>query len=516
VRAVERPPQNTPAAETAPDDLRRGLSHRQLQMMAIGGAIGVGLFLGSGKAIDQAGPAVILGYLIAGAVVFLMLRALGEMAVDRPVSGSFATYAEDYVGHWAGFVTGWTYWLQWTTAVMAEITAVGIYTRYFFHDVPQWLPALASVLVLLGANLVSVKVFGEVEFWFAIVKVLAIVAFIGSGIAILAFHIGSLEHASVSNLWDQGGFFPHGARGLLFALGIVTFAFSGIEMIGVACGEARNPRRELPKAINRVAYRILLFYVGAILIILMLVPWHEASLQKSPFVLAWSGLGIGAAAGILNGVVLSSALSSCDSGLFTSARMLHALAHAGEAPHHLRAVSRRQVPARALVFTALVLGVGVVINVLSPGKAFLYITSVTTIAILWVWGMIAFTHLRYRKLVPAEQRTTTFQLPGSPWTNLVVLAYVVLVAVIFAFERDQRVAIYGGAIWAVVMALGWWGITGPKRPHIGVVLAEAPLRRAWHLAAVSAHAATERMERRRARRGPEPTAAAGETPSGSP
>jgi amino acid transporter, AAT family len=439
------------------DQLVRGLSHRQIQLMAIGGAIGVGLFLGSGKAIHDAGPAVILCYLVAGAVVFLMLRALGEMAVDRPISGSFASYAEEMVGPWAGFATGWTYWLMWITTVMAEITAVGIYTQYFFPAVPQWLPALASVLVLLGANLVSVRMFGEAEFWFALIKIVAIVAFILSGIVILVFGIGDLgQQAAVSNLWARGGFFPMGLSGPLVALQIVTFAFIGVELIGVTAGEARDPRRELPTAINRVAWRILLFYVGAILIILMLIPWDQVTQRTSPFVVTWASVGIGAAAGILNGVVLTSALSSCNSGIFASARMLYALAGTGEAPHALHFLSRTHVPAPALAVSGVALGVGVLINVVAPQSAFVYITSVSTVAILWVWGMVVVSHLRHRaRGARAGPEHGAFAMPGSPWTNYVVLAYIALVAVLLAVTPDQRVALIAGAVAAVFIALGW-------------------------------------------------------------
>ena len=453
-----------PGAGEPGDRLVRSLSHRQIQLMAIGGAIGVGLFLGSGKAIHNAGPAVILCYLLAGAVVFLMLRALGEMAVQRPVSGSFASYARDLVGPWAGYATGWTYWLMWITIVMAEITAVGIYVQYFFPDVPQWVPALASVVVLLGANLASVRLFGETEFWLAIVKIVAILAFIASGIFIVVFGIGDLsDHAAISNLWSHGGFFPKGIHGLLVALQIVTFAFIGVELIGITAAEARDPERELPTAINRVALRILLFYVGAILVILMLIPWNEVSLDDSPFVVAWASIGIGAAAGILNGVVLTSALSSSNSGIFASARMLYSLAGTGEAPRRLHSVNRTHVPAAALAVSGAVLGIGVLLNVLVPGKAFVYITSVATVGILWVWGMVVVAHLRYRAREDPGARGG-FRMPGSPWTNYLVLAYLALVAVLLGVTPNQRVALIAGAIWAVLVALGWWRISRSRGP----------------------------------------------------
>jgi amino acid transporter, AAT family len=447
--------------EDAPEaaGLSRALSHRQIQLMAIGGAIGVGLFLGSGKAIREAGPAVLLCYLLAGAVVFLMLRTLGEMAVKRPLAGSFARYAEELVGPWAGFATGWTYWVVWAVTVMAELTAVGIYVQYFFADVPQWLPAFASVAVLIGANLISVRWFGEAEFWFALIKIVAIVTFIASAIAILAFNLGDLgEEAAVSNLWGHGGFFPEGIGGMLEALQIVTFAFIGVELIGVTAGETRDPQRELPTAINRVAWRILLFYVGAILMILMLIPWNKVSLDTSPFVLAWKSIGIGAAAGILNGVVLTSALSSSNSGIFATGRMMYSLAESGQSPHGLHVLSRTHVPARALLTTAAVLMIGVVVNIVEPDQAFVYITSVATVGILWVWGMVAVAHLRFRA-APNAKADSAFPAPGFPWSNYAVIAYCALVAVLLAITPDQRIAIYAGAVWAVVMALGWWRLS---------------------------------------------------------
>jgi len=443
--------------------LVRALSHRQIQLMAIGGAIGVGLFLGAGQAIHDAGPAVLLCYLVAGAVVFLILRALGEMAVEHPVSGSFASYAGEQLGPWASYATGWTYWLMWTVTVMAEVTAIGIYTDFFFPAVPQWLPALASVLTLLGANLVSVRVFGETEFWFALVKIVAILAFIASGLAVVFLGVGDLASASLSNLWSHGGFFPQGLDGMLTALQIVTYAFLGIELIGVTAGEARNPERELPTAINRAIWRILIFYVGAVAVILMLIPWNQVSAESSPFVLAWESIGIGAAAGILNGVVITSALSSANSGIFASSRMLYSLSGDGEAPRRLRRLNGRRVPARALLVTAVALVLGVLINVFVPEKAFVYITSVATVGILWVWGTIAISHLRWRR---SGARRGRFPMPGAPWTNYLIVAYLALVAVLLAVTPDQRVAIAAGAVWAVVLALGWWRISRASAGHL--------------------------------------------------
>ena len=435
--------------------------------MAIGGAIGVGLFLGSASAIHEAGPSVLLCYVVAGVVVFLMLRALGEMAINQPVAGSFATYAEQEIGPRTGYVTGWVYCLMWLTTAMAEITAIGIYFQYF-ADVPQWVPALVAVLLVLGANLVSAHMFGSVEFGFALVKIVAILAFILSGVVILVFGIGDLERASASNLWDRGGFFPEGIGGTLIALQIVTYAFAGVEMIGVTAGEAKDPGRDLPLAINRVAWRILIFYVGAILIVLMLIPWDRIRPGQSPFVAAWEALGVPAAGAVLTIVVLSSALSSCNSGIFTSARMLWSMSDTGEAPRPLHTLSRSHVPARALALCGGVLVIGVILNAVVPDKAFAYITSIATVAVLWVWGVIAVTHLRYRARVQrGDAPRQAFRLPGSPWTNVVVLAYIAVVVVLLAITPDQRVSLAAGAVVAMLLAVGWRWLVVPRRRAAG-------------------------------------------------
>jgi amino acid transporter, AAT family len=427
--------------------------------MAIGGAIGVGLFLGAGSAISEAGPAVLVCYAVAGGIVFLILRALGEMVLARPASGGFATHAETYIGPWAGFATGWTYWLMWVTTVMAEITAIGIYVQYFWSDVPQWLPAFIAVLVLLAANLMSVRLFGEVEFWFALIKVLAIILFILVGLAIILLAVGKLGgEASFTNLTNHGGFFPEGVVGPLVALQIVTYAFIGVEMIGIAAGEAKEPKRTVPVAINSTALRILIFYVGSILIILALIPWDQVqNTEVSPFVLAFDSVGIAGAAAILNVVILTAALSSCNTGVFTTGRMLYALAGVGEAPRHFRRLSSRRVPATALVASAAVMMVGVVVNIVVPKDAFEYITSVATVGILWTWGIILVAHLRFRRREREAGRAGegAFRMPGAPWTNFAGFVFLGTVTVLLALDAQQRVALYAGAAWAVVLAVGW-------------------------------------------------------------
>src|SRR5271166_1619512 len=360
--------------------LSRGLKDRHIQLIAIGGAIGVGLFLGSGKAISSAGPGLMLSYAIGGLVIFFIMRALGELLLHRPVAGSFATYAEEYVGPWYGFATGWSYWFMWVVTGMAEITAVGVYVHYWFPDVPQWIPALVALSVLYGVNLIAVSLFGELEFWFALIKVIAIVALLVAGPIVIIFGLGDLgAAASFSNLWSHGGLFPTGVLGVVLTLQMVMFAYQGVELLGVTAGEAQNPEKTLPKATNSVVYRILVFYIGALLVIMSLVPWNQLQPGESPFVLVFDRMGIPAAAAIINFVVITAAASSCNSGIFSTGRMLYTLAQFGQAPRAFGRVNRRHVPAAGITASVAVMLLGVVLNYFVPEQVFTYVTSVALV-----------------------------------------------------------------------------------------------------------------------------------------
>jgi amino acid transporter, AAT family len=465
---AEHPPAPHATAVTrAPEELKRSLSGRQIRMIAIGGAIGTGLFLGSAKAIHFAGPALILCYAVAGAVIFLIMRALGELVLYRPVAGAFATYAGEFLGPRAGFITGWTYWLTWIVTAMAEITAAGIYMQYWFPGLPQWVTALVMVVVLYGANLVAARLFGEFEFWFAAIKITTIVALIAVGLAVIVFSIGHLgDTAGFDNLWSHGGFFPKGIGGILTALQIVVFAFVGVEFVGVTAGEAKDPQTTLPKAINSIVVRILIFYIGALAVIMSLVPWNDLSPTESPFVTVFSQIGLASAAGIINFVVLTAALSSCNSGIFTTGRMLYTLSGVNQAPHGLHTVNSRKIPAPAITASALVMLLGVVVNYLVPARAFVLITSIATVGAMWTWGVIVVSHLAYRRKVAAgEVPASPFRMPGSPVTNWIVIAFLAFVAVLLAFNASQRIALYAGAIWAVVIGIAY---AIYRRRHPGV------------------------------------------------
>jgi len=441
----------------AQEGLHRGLKNRHVQMIAIGGTIGVGLFLGSATAIQKAGPALALSYAIGGLVMFLIMRALGELLLYRPVSGSFSAYAEEFVGPWAGFVTGWSYWFMWIVICMAEITAVGVYIHYWFPQIPQWVPALVTLGLLYSANLITVKLFGEIEFWFALIKVITIVAVIGIGLTIILFKFGDLgKTASFSNLWTAGGFLPFGAVGVLLSMQMVMFAYQGLELIGVSAGETENPEQVLPHAINSVVCWMLVLYIGSLLIIMSLVAWGQLRPDTSPFVLVFEKIGIPAGAEIINFVVITAAASSCNSGIFSTGRMLHSLAGVGQAPRAFGKVSSRNVPAAGLTASAAIMLIGVALNYVVPERVFVYVTSISLVGSLWTWALIVIAHLGYRKTVAiGETRKVAYRMPGSPYTNWFVVAFLVLVATLLGLDEGTRVALYVAPAWFIILSIGY-------------------------------------------------------------
>ncbi|SFS32833.1 amino acid permease [Saccharopolyspora flava] len=438
-------------------EYKRDLGTRHINMIAIGGAIGVGLFLGSGKALHQVGPGLILIYAIAGLMIFFVMRALGELLMYRPVSGSFAEYAGEFVGPWARFATGWGYWLVWIVTGMAEITAVGEYFQFWFPELPQWIPALGALVVLSAVNLIAVKLFGEFEFWFALIKVLAIVGLIVLTAAILVFGFSDVgDTASLRNIWDRGGLFPNGAVSSLLAFQIVMFAFVGVEMVGQTASESSDPQRVLPRAINSVMWRILIFYVGALIALTALVPWQQFPADGSPFVHAFTLIGIPAAAGVINFVVTTAALSSCNSGIYSTGRMLRTLSEEGQAPRGLGRLSGRAVPARAIGVTFCAMLIGVALNYLVPEQAFTYITSASTVGAIFTWGMIVVAHLGYRrKVARGELPAGRFRMPLAPYSNYVVLAFLLFVVVLLAFDPETRIALYITPVLAVAVLVGY-------------------------------------------------------------
>ena len=435
--------------------LARGLKDRHVQFIAIGGAIGAGLFLGSGRAMHIAGPALLLDYAVSGAICFIIARALGELAVYRPVSGSFAAYADEFIGPCAGFVTGWTYWLNWVFVGISEITAIGIYFHFWFPALPQWIPALAAVVILYAANMIAVQLYGEIEFWLSLVKVVTILAVILIGAGFILFGAGALKGpADFSNLWSHGGFLPNGLNGLLLGLPIAVFSYGGMEILGLTAGEANNPAASLPKAFNSIVYRILIFYIGALAVVMTLYPWDELDPNVSPFALLLARFGLPAAASVVNFVVITASASSCNSGLYGTSRMLHSMAGAQQAPGYLAHLNKRKVPTYCLSLSAAMMLVGVLLNYLVPGKVFGYAISAVLAFLLYTWGIILVAHLRYRRAVQAGTKPAVgFRMRGTPFVNWVALAFLVFIARMLATQADTRIALYLAMVWLVALGI---------------------------------------------------------------
>lgn len=428
-------------------ELKRDLKNRHVQLIAIGGTIGTGLFLGSGKAISLAGPSIILAYLIVGTALFFVMRALGELLLSKGGYSSFTEFATEYLGDWAGYVTGWTYWFCWIMTAMADIIAVGMYTQYWF-DIPQWAPAIICLIALLALNLLTVKLFGELEFWFALIKIITIVALIVIGIILLVigFETDSGKVA-VSNLWEHGGLFPNGAFGFLMAFQMVVFAFVGVELVGVSAAETSNPQKNIPSAINKIPLRILLFYVGALFVILTINPWNTLSASSSPFVQVFALVGIPIAAGLINFVVLTSAASAGNSGLFSTSRMLFSLGRNKQAPKAFGKLNKNHVPQNGLILSAIVVSIGALLSYLMPENAFNVVTTISAICFIWVWSIILISHIIYKKRHPDLHQKSIFKAPLTPFINYAVLAFFGFLLVVMAISEETRTALLLTPVW---------------------------------------------------------------------
>ncbi|CAL8895872.1 amino acid permease [Kocuria varians] len=438
--------------------LARGLNMRHIQFIALGSAIGTGLFYGSATAIQKAGPSVILAYILAGAAVYMVMRALGEMAVRHPVPGSFGQYAARYLGPFAGFVTGWTFVFEMIVVAIADVTAFGVYMGFWFPDTPRWIWVTAVILFIAAINTRNVKIFGELEFWLTIVKVGAILAMIAGGIVLMVIGVSFApgETVGLQNLVDHGGFMPNGVGGLMAALAVVVFAFGGIETIGITAGEAGDPARSIPKAVNAVPARILLFYVGTMVVIMSLVPWDTITGDASPFVQIFSALGIPAAPTILNIVVIVAAISAINADTFGAGRMLFGLAEQGQAPKAFTKVSKAGVPWLTVVVMAVALGIGAVLNVVIPEDVFLVIASIATFATVWVWLMILLSHIAMRREIEKKGRPESeFKVPLWPVASWLATAAILFVVVLLGWFEDTRVALVVGVVWLALLWLGY-------------------------------------------------------------
>jgi len=441
--------------------LKRGLKNRHIQLIALGGAIGTGLFLGSAGVMASAGPSMILGYAIGGFIAFLIMRQLGEMIVEEPVAGSFSHFAHSYWGPFAGFLSGWNYWVLYVLVGMAELTAVGKYVQYWWPEIPTWATAAAFFVLINAINLTNVRVFGEAEFWFSIIKVVAIMGMILLGCYLLFSGAGG-EQASISNLWSHGGFFPNGVSGLVMMMAIIMFSFGGLELVGITAAEADQPKTVIPKAINQVVYRILIFYIGALTVLLSLHPWDDLvatltaggdSYGSSPFVQIFSLIGSDTAAHILNFVVLTAALSVYNSGVYCNSRMLYGLAEQGNAPKSLLKVDKRGVPVLAIFFSALFTLICVVVNYLVPKSALELLMSLVVAALVINWAMISLAHIKFRKAMQAKGVEPSFKAFWFPFANYLCLAFVLFILGVMLFIPGIRLSVFAIPFWLLFI----WG-----------------------------------------------------------
>ncbi|UCR89535.1 amino acid permease [Mycetocola spongiae] len=451
---------NTPAPAPTEQRLARGLTGRHIRFIALGSAIGTGLFYGSASAIQTAGPSVLLAYLIGGAAVYMVMRALGEMAVRHPVSGSFSQYAARYLGPWAGFVTGWSYTFEMIIVALADVTAIAVYMGFWFPDVDRWIWIIAAIFFIGAINMLKVRVFGELEYWFSIIKVGAIIAMIIGGIAIIVFGLNnqSPDASGIHNLFnpETGGFFGGGFGGFIACFAIVMFAFGGIEIIGITAGEAEDPRRVIPRAINMVPTRILLFYVLTLGVIMSIQPWQTISGDKSPFVSIFDTLGIPAAPHILNAVVLMAALSAINSDMFGAGRMMFAMSAQGHAPRIFGRTTRNGVPGMTIIVMVIALLLGAVLNALIPNEIFLIIASLATFATVLVWLMIMASHIAMKREIKREAKLPSeFPVPWWPAASIIAFIFLVGVIVVLGIVPGTRIALIAGLVWLALLLLSY-------------------------------------------------------------
>ncbi|MDR3435619.1 amino acid permease [Telmatospirillum sp.] len=433
--------------------LARSLKNRHIQMIALGGAIGTGLFYGSAASIQLVGPGIIVSYLIGGAVMYLIMRMLGEMSTEEPVAGAFSHFAYKYWGQFPGFLAGWNYWFLYILVSMAELTVVGIYVAYWFPEFPAWATSLIVLLSITALNLVNVKFYGELEFWLALIKVVAVIGMIILGLALIFGVAGAAT--GVGNLWVHGGFFPNGFGGLLLSLVVVMFSFGGTELIGITAGEADDPRKSVPQAIKQVMWRILIFYVGALTVMMIIFPWNQVGMEGSPFVTIFSKLGIGSAANILNFIVLSAAVSVYNSGIYSNGRMLYSLAEQGNAPKIFMKLGANRVPFVAILFSSICTLVAVAVNYLIPQGAFMQVMSVATTAATITWVMIVLVHRKFRMAHSDKTGELCFKAPFYPYANYFCVAFMIMIVALMTQMDSMRNSVYVLPAWLIVIYVGF-------------------------------------------------------------
>lgn len=445
-------------------ELKRGLEARHIQMIALGGTIGVGLFMGSASTIAWTGPSVMLAYAISGIFIFFIMRAMGEMLYLEPSTGSFATFGHKYIHPLAGYMTAWSNWFQWVIVGMSEIIAVGAYMQYWFPDLPAWVPGIIAMVILGAANLISVKSFGEFEFWFALIKIVTIVLMIIAGFGLIFFGLGNGGVAiGLSNLWENGGFFTGGWSGFFFALSLVVGAYQGVELIGITAGEAKDPQKTLTKAIQSIIWRILVFYIGAIFVIVTVYPWDQLSSIGSPFVATFAKIGITAAAGLINFVVITAAMSGCNSGIYSAGRMLYTLGMNGQAPKFFTKLTHNGVPLFSTLGVLIGLAIGVILSYIAPENLFVHVYSASVLPGMVPWFVILISQIRFRKVKGAEMDNHPFKMPFAPVTNYVTIAYLIVVLIGMWFNDDTRISLISGIIFLGLVVISFYAFGMGKR-----------------------------------------------------
>lgn len=434
--------------------LQRELNNRHIQLIAIGGAIGTGLFLGSGQTISLTGPSLLFTYMLIGIVLFAFMRALGELLLSNSKFNSFVDIANEYLGPFGGFVIGWTYWVCWIVSSMSDLTAMGQYFAYWYPQVPHWLTVLFIVLLLISFNLLGARLFGELEFWFSIIKVVTIITMVIVGLVLIFLSFKTeYGHASFGNLIHHGGMFPHGAAGILMSFQIAVYSFIGIELIGVTAGETKNPEKTIPKAINNVPIRILLFYIGGLLVIMSVIPWFKVDPDSSPFVKLFTLIGVPFAAGIVNFVVLTAAASATNSGIYSNSRILFGLAKQGLGPKVLTKTNSNGVPYLSMLVSSITLLIAALLNFIFPDaiKLFIYVTTLSTVLFLVVWGMIIVSYIAYVKKNPEQHQSSAFKLWGGKIIAYIVLSFFIFIFILLFFSKDTRVAIFISPLWFIFL-----------------------------------------------------------------
>lgn len=451
----------TPHVDAGDAGYRKDLKSRHINMIAIGGAIGTGLFLGAGGRMANAGPSLFIVYAVCGVFAFFVVRALGELVLYRPSSGAFVSYAREFMGEKGAYTAGWLYFLNWSTTAIADITAAATYAHFWamFSDIPQWVLALIALAVVLAANLISVKYFGEMEFWFAIIKVAALVVFMLIGIFLVVTQHDIGGHTpGLSTIGDNGGIFPTGVMPMLLLIQGVVFAYASVELCGVAAGETENPEKIMPKAINSIMWRVGLFYVGSVVLLALLLPYTAYSGDQSPFVTVFDKLGIPGAAGVMNLVVLTAALSSLNSGLYSTGRILRSMSMSGSAPRFTGVMNKGGVPYGGILLTAAFGIVGVVLNKVMPGDAFELVLNFASIGIIGTWGMIMVCSLLFwNRSKDGRVTRPGYRLPWAPYTQIVTLVFLASVLVLMWMDGGiSRTTVNCLPLIVAALVGGWY------------------------------------------------------------